>query len=288
MDAPPEKEDCKPFVDIARAFTSLDINVPQVLCEDQIQGFLLLSDLGDVQYAHALNADTADRLYADAMESLYRLQTVSKPNLDLPFYDHDMLLREMDLFREWFLGKHLGVILDERQSEAMVNTYELLATSALSQPQVWVHRDFHSRNLMYTPVLNPGVLDFQDAVIGAVTYDLVSLLRDCYIAWPRDQVKAWVERYRIRLFNDGLLEGVDDAQFMRWFDWMGVQRHMKAIGIFARLNHRDGKPGYLGDIPRTLSYVLQVSQDYEELRPLNYLIQETVLTRYNLQTGEAL
>lgn len=289
MDAPPEHEDCRPFIAVARAFADVGLHVPQIVAEDLEQGFLLLSDLGDVQYADVLNADTVEQLYGDALDALLRLQSGGKTQIDLPPYDYALLMREMDLFPDWFLGKHLGVTLDDEQQLVLEQICELLAQTALAQTQVWVHRDYHSRNLMQVADNNPGVLDFQDAVVGAVTYDLVSLLRDCYVAWPREQVYAWAEAYRQRLIGAGVLDSsVDQPTFQRWFDYMGVQRHMKAIGIFARLNHRDGKPGYLDDIPRTLSYVLQVTQDYPDLRPLNFLIQETVLTRYSLQTGKLL
>jgi len=286
MDAPPDKEDCAPFVRIAKAFGALGLHVPEIICEDLSNGFLLLSDLGDTQYAQVLAPGTVDALYGDAMDALYRLQTGPRPSLSLPAYDYALLQREMDLFRDWFLGKHLGIMLDANQQAALAQVSEQLAQSALAQPQVWVHRDYHSRNLMKLDQGNPGVLDFQDAVVGAVTYDLVSLLRDCYVDWPRPQVEAWAEAYRLRLSEQGLLRDVDSRTFRRWFDWMGVQRHMKAIGIFARLNHRDNKPGYLKDIPRTLGYVLQVTQDYVELQPLNKLIHQVVAPRYELTTGK--
>ena len=286
MDAPPDKEDCRPFVRIAKALSAVGLHVPDILCEDLGHGFLLLSDLGDVQYAQVLNADTVESLYGDAMDALFHLQTEPKPVLELPPYDHALLLREMDLFKDWFLGTHLGITLTDQQAGELAKICELLSKSALNQPQVWVHRDYHSRNLMKLDDNNPGVLDFQDAVVGAATYDLVSLLRDCYVAWPRSQVEAWVDAYRQRLNQAGLTANVDQATFQRWFDWMGVQRHMKATGIFARLNHRDGKAGYLKDIPRTLGYVLQVSEDYDELRPLYDLLTQVVAQRYDLTTGQ--
>jgi hypothetical protein len=191
----------------------------------------------------------------------------------LPAYDGALLDQEMELFREWFLGRHLGLDLSAQEHGVLDETFGFLRERALEQPRVWVHRDYHSRNLMLTPQANPGVLDFQDAVIGPVTYDLVSLLRDCYVSWPRQRVEAWAQGYRQRLHSLGM-PGVDDAAaFLGWFDLMGVQRHLKAIGIFARLNWRDGKPGYLGDIPRTLEYVLQVAERYPRLADLRALLR---------------
>jgi aminoglycoside/choline kinase family phosphotransferase len=186
------------------------------------------------------------------------------PADELPHYDEALLRREMALFHDWFLGTHLGLELSAGEQQLLEDTFTLLVASALEQPQVFVHRDYHSRNLMVAEH-NPGILDFQDAVRGPVTYDLVSLLRDCYIAWPREQVEEWVQGYHDIALDHGIIRAPKSAQFLRWFDLMGVQRHLKAIGIFARLNHRDGKPGYLDDIPRTLAYVEEVSARYPEL-----------------------
>lgn len=273
MDAPPDKEDCRPFIAIAQALRGLGLNAPDVLAEDLAQGWLLLTDLGSRQYLAELAPDSAPALYGDALEALARLQTGGDPGSPLlPPYDAALLHREMALFRDWFLGQQLALELSAEEQHTLEQTFAALAASALAQPQVWVHRDYHSRNLMVTTADNPGVLDFQDAVVGAVTYDLVSLLRDCYIAWPRAQVEGWALGHRARLQALGMT-GLDDAaQFLRWFDWMGVQRHLKAIGIFARLNLRDGKAGYLRDIPRTLAYVLEVALDYPELAGLRALL----------------
>lgn len=276
MDAPPEKEDSRPFVRIARQLHGIGLNVPQILAEDLRQGFLLLSDLGSRQYLDALNAQTVDRLYGDAMGALATLQTCGPDSGELPHYERDMLWREMELFREWYLGRHLGVELGESEQRLLDETFALLADSALEQPAVSVHRDYHSRNLMVSEP-NPGILDFQDAVYGPVTYDLVSLLRDCYIAWPREQVEAWVSGYHDIAIDHGILRQRQEERFLRWFDLMGVQRHLKASGIFARLNHRDGKPGYLKDIPRTLGYVAEVSGRYPELQPFLHFLDERVL-----------
>ena len=192
----------------------------------------------------------------------------------LPDYDEGLLRREMELFREWYLGRHLGLTLTASQHAILDGMYELLVRSALEQPKVWVHRDYHSRNLTVTDVNNPGILDFQDAVCGPVTYDLVSLLRDCYIAWPRHRVEDWAKGYQTLALQSGIPVCEDEALFLKWFDLMGVQRHLKATGIFARLNHRDGKPGYLKDIPRTLGYVLETSARRRELKPLHTLLRE--------------
>ncbi|RUQ33218.1 MAG: aminoglycoside phosphotransferase [Candidatus Competibacteraceae bacterium] len=274
MDAPPDKEDCRPFVAIAQALRGLGLNAPTVLDGDFDQGLLLLTDLGSRQYLAELNDHSVPGLYGDALEALARLQTSGDPDSALlPAYDAALLHREMDLFRDWFLGRLLALELSAAEQHTLDQTFAALSANALEQPQVWVHRDYHSRNLMVTDPDNPGVLDFQDAVVGAVTYDLVSLLRDCYIAWPRPQVETWALDHRARLRALGMI-GLDDAdQFLRWFDLMGVQRHLKAVGIFARLNLRDGKPGYLGDIPRTLGYVLAVAERYPELAGLRDLLR---------------
>ena len=275
MDAPPGKEDIHPYVRIARRFHALGLNVPEILEEDMAQGFLLLSDLGDRLYLAHLNESSVERLYGDALGALVVLQAGTGTESGfLPDYDAALLHREMELFREWYLGRHLGLDLTRAQHGVLDDAFELLARSALAQPRVWVHRDYHSRNLMVTAVNNPGILDFQDAVLGPVTYDLVSLLRDCYIAWPRARVEEWVKGYHDLALQSGLPVGADDAVFLRWFDLMGVQRHLKATGIFARLNHRDGKPGYLQDIPRTLGYVHEVGARYEGLVPMLGLLRE--------------
>lgn len=281
MDAPPDKEDCRPFVAIAQALRGLGLNAPEVLAGDLDQGLLLLTDLGSRQYLAELDARSVPGLYGDALEALARLQVGGDPGSPLlPPYDSALLHREMELFREWFLGKLLGLNLREEEHHALDHAFALLADNALEQPRVWVHRDYHSRNLMVTDPDNPGVLDFQDAVVGAVTYDLVSLLRDCYIAWPREQVEAWALDHRARLRALGM-GGLDDADgFLRGFDLMGAQRHLKAIGIFARLNLRDGKPGYLRDIPRTLGYVLDVADRYPELAELRDLLRARGVDRW--------
>ena len=286
MDAPPDKENCRPFINIAHAFHERGLHVPRVLEANLERGFLLLTDLGDRQYLDELSTPDVnpgvDQLYGDALDTIQRLQRPGASNNGLlPPYDLPLLMREMALFRDWFMAQHLKITSDETTLATLDRTFHLLAQSALEQPQVWVHRDYHSRNLMVTEQHNPGVLDFQDAVIGAVTYDLVSLLRDCYIAWPREQVEEWVEKYHAQATQAGILSNVSPAQFLRWFDLMGVQRHLKAIGIFARLNIRDGKPGYLKDIPRTLGYVLDVSHRRQELAEFHSFLQDTIVPQMN-------
>ncbi|MEJ1298467.1 MAG: phosphotransferase [Candidatus Sedimenticola sp. (ex Thyasira tokunagai)] len=276
MDAPPEKEDCHPFVAIADTFSGLGLHVPKIDAADLEQGFLLLEDLGSTHYLDRLDGDSADRLYADALSALAVIQACG-PQQELPSYDAAMLQREMALFPEWLLQQQLEILLNESELEQLGDTFQLLADNALAQPQVCVHRDYHSRNLLLTHSPNPGIIDFQDAVVGPVTYDLVSLLRDCYISWPPERVRGWAMGYFELALQSGILRGEHEALFLRWFDLMGVQRHLKAAGIFARLNIRDGKPGYLADIPRTLGYIVEVAADYPELSFLGGLIEERVL-----------
>ncbi len=271
MDAPPEKEDSHPFIRIAQSFYQLGLNVPEVYAQNFEQGFFLLSDLGSTDYLTQLDDSNADLLYKDAMQALIVMQ--SGQHCRLPTYDEALLQQEMQLFTDWFLLKHKQVTLSIYQQKLIKNTFAFLTASALSQPRVCVHRDYHSRNLMVTRERNPGVLDFQDAVMGPVTYDLVSLLRDCYIAWPAEKVEQWLKYFHALALDKGVLSPIDYAQFEVWFDLMGMQRHLKAIGIFSRLNYRDGKPGYLNDIPLTLSYVVMVCEKYPELKKFGQFIQ---------------
>jgi aminoglycoside/choline kinase family phosphotransferase len=276
MDAPPDKENSRSFITIAHAFKKLGLQTPEVLDADLKQGFLLLTDLGTRQYLAELNKTNVGALYDDALDALLRLQIGGDAKtVLLPYYDTQLLHQEMELFRDWFLIQHLQLPINQTEQGILDKIFALLASNAQAQPQVWVHRDYHSRNLMVTEHANPGVLDFQDAVIGPVTYDLVSLLRDCYISWPHSWVNEWALDYQRKLQEHGLLK-TDDATFLRWFDLMGVQRHLKAIGIFARLNLRDGKPGYLKDIPRTLTYILEVSARYPQLAPLHKLLENKI------------
>ncbi|HTB91102.1 MAG TPA: phosphotransferase [Steroidobacteraceae bacterium] len=266
MDAPPDKEDSGPFLQVARILGNLDLNVPIILARDMERGFLLLSDLGSRQYLDALGSDgAADELYADALKSLRAMQTAdARISQALPRYDRPLLLREMELLPEWFLKRHLGLTLEAPEREMLTRLFESLVESAVSQPGCFVHRDYHSRNLLVTHNNNPGILDFQDAVWGPVTYDLASLLKDAYIAWPRARVRQWTLQYRESLLEAGFKLDADAARFMRWFDLMGLQRHIKVLGIFARLFYRDGKSQYLKDLPRVLSYARDTALSYPE------------------------
>lgn len=276
MDAPPDKEDCRPFVELARQLGSLGLHVPEIYAVDLERGFILLEDLGSTHYLDALSSATADRLYGDALAALVVIQSIG-PQETLPRYDAGMLGREMRLFIDWLVSTHLGLELST-QEEAMLNaTFQLLTDVALEQPQVCVHRDYHSRNLLVSASPSPGILDFQDAVVGPVTYDLVSLLKDCYIAWPVERIQDWALGYFQLAEQSGVIRSRDEGRFLRWFDLMGVQRHLKASGIFARLNHRDGKSGYLKDIPRTLNYIVEVAGRYPAMAGLGEFIERRVL-----------
>ncbi|MDH3326769.1 MAG: phosphotransferase [Gammaproteobacteria bacterium] len=278
MDAPPDKEDCKPFVKVSTAFHHMKVNVPEIYAQDLTHGFLVLTDFGSTCYLDKLDKESADQLYGDAMNALISLQTNDKPaNVTLPPYDNDLLMREMMLFPDWFLTEHLKASPNDATMNMLNDVFSKLSQMALQQPVVWVHRDYHSRNLMFTAKNNPGIIDFQDAVDGPITYDLVSLLRDCYISWPDEKVEGWVKDYLQKLKDNQCCSDVSEETFIKWFDWMGIQRHLKAIGIFARLNYRDGKPGYLMDIPRTLNYVVNVSARYPELADFNQFVSQIKL-----------
>ncbi len=272
MDAPPDKEDCKAFIELSAALLKLGLHMPEVKSKDLTQGFLLLTDLGEVQYLQVLNEQNVDRLYGDALAALATLQARAAEHYHFPLYDDAMLMAEMNLFRDWLLTQHLGIHLQEHELSMLDQVFSFLSSTARTQPQVPVHRDYHSRNLMHIAEHNPGILDFQDAVMGPVTYDLVSLLKDCYISWPRQRVEEWVRGYHNLALQSGILREDNEAEFLRWFDLMGVQRHLKAAGIFARLNIRDQKPAYLQDIPRTLDYIIEVSARYPELQPLHQFL----------------
>jgi aminoglycoside/choline kinase family phosphotransferase len=276
MDAPPDREDSNPFVKVAEAFESIGLNVPHIYARDLTQGFMLLEDLGTALYLDKLTADTVDRLYGDALGALATLQACG-PRDGIPVYGRDLLMQEMALFRDWLLLKELNLSLSDEECTMLEQVFELLAENALQQPQVCVHRDYHSRNLMVTARHNPGILDFQDAVLGPVTYDLVSLLRDCYISWPDEQVRDWAMGYYELALQSGILHAEHEGMFLAWFDLMGVQRHLKASGIFARLNRRDGKSGYLKDIPRTLGYITRLKTEIAPLQVLGEFIRSRVL-----------
>ncbi len=277
MDAPPEQENTEPFIRIAQLFGSAGLHVPHIFQHDSKLGFLLLEDLGSVNLLDSLNPGNAGRLYRQALSSLLKLQTgIDCAVCGLPAYDTALLSRELAIFTDWFLEKWLGVTLPISIRQPL---QQLLIDSALEQPQVCVHRDFHSRNLMVLDGDAPGVIDFQDAVIGPISYDVVSLLRDCYIRWPETRVEQWAYDYYQKLGQAGLVQ-VDFALFKRWFDLMGLQRHLKAVGIFARLHLRDGKSGYLADIPRTMAHITTVCELYPELEAFKIFLTRQVLPIY--------
>lgn len=284
MDAPPPQEDCTPFVHAAEVFADAGINVPKIIAQDIPNGFLLLSDLGNMTFLSALQApnglEVAADLYRDASNALIKLQLASKPEVFSP-YDEALLTREMQLFPDWYVTKHLNVTLTDAQQEVMNKTFAVLNANILAQPKVYVHRDYHSRNLMVqTNSHDLGVLDFQDAVYGPITYDLVSLLKDAYISWDEDQVLDWAVRYWQSARKAGLPMSEDFAEFYRDFEWMGAQRHIKVLGIFARLYHRDGKDGYLKDMPLVMDYLRRVCDRYLELKPFLRLLDELAGVEY--------
>jgi len=277
MDAPPEKENIEPFIRIATLLKAANLNVPIIHQQDLIQGFLLLDDFGSCCFLDQLTTNNATELYHSAFKSLELIQ--SNPTLNtshLPCYDDALLNRELTIFYDWFLEQYLGLSIPLAIKQ---NLNQTLITSALEQPQVFVHRDFHSRNLMFLADNSPGIIDFQDAVIGPITYDLVSLLRDCYISWPDKKISLWLAQYYQQITQLGLIE-TDLRTMTRWFDLMGLQRHLKAIGIFSRLHLRDNKPTYLADIPRTLNYVSQVCNNYPELSDFNHFLLKEILPIY--------
>jgi len=290
MDAPPGREDLEPFLRVAALLAGAGVHVPRVFAKDLEQGFLLLSDLGSTQMLAALGAGAdPDRLYADALGMLVRLQGVpAREARTLPRYDAAQLRREMALFPEWFIARHLGLELTAAESQVVAAACAALEQAALAQPQVLVHRDYHSRNLMVCADDSPGVLDFQDAVFGPVAYDLVSLLKDCYIRWPRPRVLGWLDDYRAAAGGAGLDVGQDRATFVRDFDLMGLQRHLKVLGIFARLWYRDGKPGYLRDLPLVLDYVLEVTAAFPALADLDRLFQRRLVPAFAAAQARAL
>lgn len=274
MDAPPPQEDCRPFVHVAEVLLLAGLNVPRVIAQDLEQGFLLLSDFGDTTYLSRLNENTADALYRDASNALITMQLASKAGV-FATYDEALLTREMQLFPDWYVAKHLAIPLDQADMQVLQATFALLNTNILAQASVYVHRDYHSRNLMVCDGdgnQNPGVLDFQDAVYGPITYDLVSLFKDAYIAWEEERVLDWTVRFWQSARQAGLPVPADFADFYRDFEWMGVQRHIKVLGIFARLCHRDGKDGYLKEMPLVMDYLRRACARYIELRPMLRLL----------------
>jgi len=272
MDAPPAHEDCRPWLHVQQLFLAAGAHVPEVLASDLERGFLLLSDLGHTTYLQALDANNAAALYADAIETLVRIQVASRPGL-LPEYDRALLRRELDLFPEWYLSRHHGIVLGDDERKDLEATFDRILAVNLAEPRVFVHRDYHSRNLMHlTGSANPGVIDFQDAVFGPISYDMVSLLKDAYVEWDEELAIDWLIRYWELARKAGLPVAADFGEFFHAYEWMGVQRHVKVLGIFARLWHRDGKDGYLRDIPLVARYLRRACERYAELSPLRHLL----------------
>jgi aminoglycoside/choline kinase family phosphotransferase len=304
MDAPPQHEDCKPFLHVGKLFEDAGTHVPHVYAQDLTQGFLLLSDLGNTTYLQALTADNAAPLYGAATDALIKIQQDSSEN-ELPPYDEALLRRELNLFPEWYIAKHLGVTLNDKQQAKLEEVFKRILVNNLAQPCVYVHRDFHSRNLMVVgnPHPNslpkgeganekgniqssPGVLDFQDAVYGPITYDLASLFKDAYIRWEEEEIMDWLIRYWEKARKAGLPVREDFGEFYRDYEMMGVQRHIKVLGIFARLYHRDGKDGYLKDMPLVMDYLRRACERYIDLKPLLNLLME--LEQHTQQTGASI
>jgi hypothetical protein len=273
MDAPPPQEDCRPFVQVAALLAEAGVHVPRILAQDLERGFLLLSDLGTLTYLEVINPANADDYFRAAIEALLAFQVKQPTNGSLPLYDEALLARELSLFPEWYVGRELDTTFSASQLERWQAICEVLIDSALAQPQVLVHRDFMPRNLMLsTP--NPGVLDFQDAVIGPVTYDITSLFKDAFLSWPEPLVQRWLLGYWEQARAAGVSVQEDFADFQRASDLMGVQRHLKVLGIFARIWHRDGKPRYVADTPRFLAYIRTVVARRPELADLGALLDE--------------
>jgi len=278
MDAPPEKEDTKPFIDITKRLLKVGVHAPEIIAEQTDQGFLMLEDLGVIPYQDVLTEEDADQLYREALQTLITLQTADISSL--PKYDETLLTQEMDLMPEWFLETHLGISLSSSQKNTINQCFTDLVKAIAEQPTGFVHRDYHSRNLMKVSENNPGIIDYQDAVSGPLSYDVVSLLRDCYIVWPQKQVNEWALYYKNRAVSAQLMPETTNADFLRQLDLMGLQRHIKVLGIFARLKHRDGKSHYLEDLPLTLSYVLEVGKNHPETASLVALLDELNIADY--------
>jgi aminoglycoside/choline kinase family phosphotransferase len=298
MDAPPDKENVEPWLDVGTRLHRAGLHVPEVHAVDREQGFILMEDLGTRAYLPELNATTADALYADALDALLRMQTRVDPG-GLPPFDEAFLRMELGLMPEWFLERHLGLEPSPAQRATIDAAFDALVAAAREQPQGFMHRDYHSRNLMVVGnrasgpgtgdrqpqeaealLANPGIIDFQGAVVGPITYDLASLLRDCYVAWEPERVEGWLESHRRRLVHAHLLDTrVDAATFRRWFDLAGLQRHVKVLGLFCRLCYRDGKPQYLGDLPLVWRYVISVARAHAQLAPLAELLEDALGSR---------
>ncbi|HLP98085.1 MAG TPA: phosphotransferase [Sideroxyarcus sp.] len=273
MDAPPQHEDCKPFLHVGKLFEDAGTHVPHVYAQDLAQGFLLLSDLGNTTYLQALDSNSASSLYGAATDALIKIQLASKPD-ELPPYDEALLRRELNLFPEWYIAKHLGITLSEKQQAKLEEVFKRILANNLAQPRVYVHRDYHSRNLMVIDENNPGILDFQDAVYGPITYDLASLFKDAYIRWEEEEIMDWLIHYWEKARKAGLPVRADFGEFYRDYELMGAQRHIKVLGIFARLYHRDGKDGYLKDMPLVMEYLHKACERYIDLKPLLNILLE--------------
>ena len=295
MDAPPAQEDVRPWLDIGARLRAAGLHAPEVYSVDPEHGFVLMEDLGTRTYLPELNEGSVDALYGDALAALLRMQRDVSAN-ELPVFDATRTIPEMELLPEWFLQRHLGFAPACDDWDVIEAAFRLIAAAADEQPRRFMHRDYHSRNLLIAErnnpaisahgLLSPGIIDFQGAMLGPVAYDLASLLRDCYIAWPIERVDAWVEGHRQHLVAEGLIN-VDGAHFRRWFDLIGVQRHIKVLGLFCRLNYRDGKPGYLADLPRVFGYVMTVARLYPDLAALAALLERAVGGRDIAQPGPA-
>ena len=282
MDAPPSHEDCRPFIQVSELFYAAGAHVPRVLARNLEQGFLLLDDLGTTTYLQILRDGDANRLYLDAIDSLIKIQLASRADV-LPTYDEGLLLREIRLFPDWYVAKHLRLSLSPTQADVLNSMIKRVLQNNLTQPRVYVHRDYHSRNLMLSDP-NPGILDFQDAVYGPISYDVVSLFKDAYIVWDEERVLDWVVRYWERAKKACLPVAADFAEFYRDFEWMGVQRHLKVLGIFSRLNYRDGKESYLKDLPLVMQYLRKTCERYADLSPLLSLLDE--IERLQMKAGQ--
>ncbi|MGC2166304.1 MAG: phosphotransferase [Gallionella sp.] len=273
MDAPPHQEDCKPFLHVAKLFERAGTHVPHLFAQDLAHGFLLLSDLGNTTYLQALKRENAAKLYGEATDALIAIQLASRAS-ELPNYDEALLRRELNLFPDWYIAKHLATSLTTQQQSKLDEVFSRIVANNLAQPSVYVHRDYHSRNLMWLEDRNPGILDFQDAVFGPITYDLASLFKDAYIKWEEPEIMDWLIRYWEKARKAGLPVRPDFGDFYRDYEWMGVQRQIKVLGIFARLSHRDGKDGYLKDMPLVMDYLRRACERYIDLKPMLNLLDQ--------------
>lgn len=283
MDAPPKHEDNALFVKCAQVLSSCGLHAPNIYKTNLKQGFLLLEDLGKQTYQDQLQQSNADECYSDASQALMKLQChTAKYATKFKPYDRSLLLAEMTLFEQWYINSHLKKTLNNKQKQSLETIFNQLVSNALEQPQVLVHRDYHCRNLLITKTNNPGIIDFQDMVVGPISYDLVSLYKDCYISWPRKKIEYWMENYRLMSIKKGLISSnISPVKWLRWFDLMGVQRHLKVLGIFSRLNHRDNKPQYLNNLPLVNQYLKETCSHYEKLHPLSLLLN----TLHNEKNG---